>query len=375
MATVVLVKTESEPGAIGDSVRRAINELGGIRNYVSAGQKVLIKPNFVAAVPSAVTDFEVLAAVIDEVRTAGGGPILGECPGFEFDSAATLRYLRVDKFAQEYKIKLINLEEDSYVERSFSHPLVKRVQVARCAVEADVIINVPKMKSHKLTTVSLAIKNCFGLLSKESRRLIHAAGLHRGIAGLYSMFQPALTVMDGLVIPSSGAVYGDRVKLGIIAASTDMLSLDLICSRLLGADPKDVEHIAIAAEQGCPEPEVVGDRIKPVPIGGLQNTPRRWLYRAMFRSVYAFDCAFSMLGGHTVIPRFHNRFGIRPVVNWDKCNDCGDCMRVCEIDAIDVENRRLEYDRCMLLRCMACVEACEAGAIRTRQFGAASDWR
>jgi uncharacterized protein (DUF362 family)/Pyruvate/2-oxoacid:ferredoxin oxidoreductase delta subunit len=365
MATVVLVKTETH--AIRGSVLTAMNTLGGIRGYVSPGQKVLIKPNFVAAVPSAVTDFAVLTAVIDEVKTAGGEPFLGECPGFEFDSAATLRYLKVDKYAQDNQIKLINLEEDSYVQRRFDHPLVKRVQVARCAVEADVIINVPKMKSHKLTTVSLAIKNCFGLLSKESRRLIHAAGLHRGIAALYSLFHPALTVMDGLVIPAAGAVYGDRRSLGIIAASTDMLSLDLICSRLLGADPTDVEHIAMAAAQGYQEPEVVGDRIQPVQVAGLQNTPRRWLYRAMFRSVYAFDCAFSVLGGRTVIPWFHNRFGIRPVVNWGKCNDCGACMGVCEIDAIDVEHRRLDYDRCARLRCMACVEACETQAITTKQ--------
>lgn len=367
MAKVALVKTGQGPRAIRTSVNRALEMLGGIRHYVSPGQRVLVKPNFVAAVPSAVTDLTVLASVIDEVRSVGAVPFLGECPGFEFDSSATLRYLRVDKFAQDNAVNLINLEADSYVDQPFDHPFVKSVKVAASALEADAIINVPKMKSHKLTTVSMAIKNSFGLLAKESRRQIHALGLHRGIAALYKLFQPVVSVMDGLTIPSTGAVYGSRIDLGIIAASSDMLSLDLACSPLLGAQPEDVEHLALAARYGITPVEILGDHIQPVRVSGLENTPRRWLYRAGYRSVYAFDCMVAKFGSNTIIPWFHNRFGLHPVINWSKCNDCGDCQPICEVNAIDIQARRIDYGRCAHLRCMACIDVCPRGAISTAQ--------
>jgi uncharacterized protein (DUF362 family)/Pyruvate/2-oxoacid:ferredoxin oxidoreductase delta subunit len=293
--------------------------------------------------------------------------VIGECPGFEFDSAATFRYLRTFDFAESCGIEMINFEFDDYVEVPFDHPRVPRVKIARAAAEADAIVNVPRMKSHKLTTLSLGIKNCFGMLEKSSRRKVHALGLHQGIAALYKLFHPAFTLVDGLTIPADGAVYGQHVRLGAIAASEDMLSVDLVCSRLLGAHPADIDHIRIAWGDRSIRPELVGDHIEPVTVGGLEDTRKRRAYRTIYRTVYAADHYLSRFGVQSTIPWFHCTFGIHPVVNWTKCNYCGECEKVCPVDAIELKKSELDYGRCGRMRCLRCIDVCEPAAISVKQ--------
>lgn len=363
MALVSVVKWGGEAESIRECTKKAIDLIGGMSAFIHPGQRVLVKPNFVAPITSAVTDFDVITAVIQEIKAVGATPFLGKSTGFEFDPSATFRFLKVYEFAYDNGIDLIDFETDSYVEKSFDHPFIHKVLVARSAVEADAIVNVPRMKSHKLTTLSMAIKNCFGMLAPKSRRIIHAAGIHNGIAALYELFHPAINVMDGLIIPAEGAIYGAKAELSVITASEDMLSLDFACAPMLGANPMEIEHLAIASHGSSPSFDIVGDEVTPVNIFGLRNTAKRKLYRAIYQSLYAFDEAASRLGAPTIIPWFHTKFGIHPVVNWQKCTGCGDCIKVCQVEAIDLSRQCIDYSRCSRLRCMACVEACPKGVI------------
>ena len=164
-----MVRTTDENGPIEAATKRVIDLVGGLSSRISAGQRVLIKPNFVAPVPTAVTSPDVLRAIVKEIVSIGATPVIGECPGFEFDSEVTFKFLKVRELADEIGAEFVNLERDEYVESGFHHPWVKCVRVARLAVECDAIINIPRMKSHKLTDISLSIKNCFGLIAKRYR--------------------------------------------------------------------------------------------------------------------------------------------------------------------------------------------------------------
>jgi ferredoxin len=262
---------------------------------------------------------------------------------------------------------MVNYELGEYVEVPFDHPRVPKVRIAKIAAEADAIINVPRMKSHKLTTLSLGIKNCFGMLEKTSRRKVHVMGLDQGIAALYKLFKPAFTLIDGLTVPAAGAVYGEHLRFGVIAASEDLLSLDIVCSRLLGADPADITHVAIARGDRTMQPEVVGDQVEPIKVGGLEDTRRRRAYRNIYRTVYTVDHYLSRVGVQTTIPWFHTKFGIHPEVEWAKCNQCGKCAEICPVEAFDIKKRALDYGRCGRMRCLKCVEVCDPGAIVVKQ--------
>jgi uncharacterized protein (DUF362 family)/ferredoxin len=367
MARVAVCKAGEGETAVRETTLRTIDMLGGISKYILPGMRVLIKPNFVAPVETAVTDFVILRTLVESVQKAGATPFLGECPGFEFDSEATFRFLRIREFAGDCGVEVINFEFDRYVEVPFSHPKVPRIRVAKSALEADAIINVPRMKSHKLTTLSLGIKNCFGMVERTSRRYVHAMGIDHGIAALYKLFKPAFTLVDGLTVPAEGAVYGEYHKFGVLAASEDMLSVDIVCSRLLGADPADIKHIAMVWGDRSMQPEVVGDRVQPIRVTGLEDTGKRRTYRKIYQTVYAADHYLSKTGAKTIIPWFHRKLGIHPVVDWSRCNNCGKCTDVCPVDAVNLANRKLDDAKCGRVRCLKCVEVCEPGAISVKQ--------
>lgn len=367
MARVALVKVGDGQEAVRAAATRALDMLGGMSRFISPGMRVLIKPNFVAPVETAVTDFTILRTLVEGIRDLGGTPMFGECPGFEFDSQGTLRFLKVQELADGCGVEMVNFETDSYVEVPFDHPRVPVVRIARAAAEADAIVNVPRMKSHKLTTLSLGIKNCFGMLEKASRRRVHVMGLDQGIAALYKLFHPAFTLIDGLTVPAAGAVYGENLKFGVVAASEDMLSLDLVCSRLLGADPAEITHVAMAWGDRQMQPEVVGDEVEPVRVGGLEDTGRRRAYRNIYRAVYTIDHYLSLVGVQTTIPWFHCKFGIHPVVDWSMCDSCGECVEVCPVGAINLKRPALDYGRCGRMRCLKCVEVCKPQAITVKQ--------
>jgi uncharacterized protein (DUF362 family) len=301
MARVAVVKCGQNPGDVREAFGRLMELVGGLSDRIRPGQRVLVKPNFVAPVAGAVTDSEVVSAVVYAVMETGATPVIGECPGFEYDSHVTFQVVGVQELAEKLGVEAINFEDDEYVEVPFNHPRVRTVQIARAAAECDAIINIPRMKSHKLTDLSLAIKNCFGMLKKESRREVHARGLDHGIAALNELFHPALTVMDGLVVPSAGAVYGEHVPYGVLAASDNMLALDLAACRLLGYAPADVKHIALAASQTKPQVELVGDQVDPLVLPHRGSARRKMLYRHAYATLYAFDHHLSRTGAGTII--------------------------------------------------------------------------
>ncbi|MBI2844728.1 MAG: DUF362 domain-containing protein [Armatimonadetes bacterium] len=368
MIAVAIARSGFEPDEVAGATRRAMELAGGLSGRIAPGQRVLVKPNLVAPVHEAVTDKVVLSEVVRAVIELGATPMIGECPGFEYDSRVTLEFLGLWKLADELGVEAVNFEEEDYVRVPFEHPVVKWVKVARAAVECDAIINVPRMKCHKLTDVSLAIKNCFGMLEKPSRREIHAWGLNRGIAALYRLFRPALNVLDGLIIPMSGAVYGNYERLGVVAASSDMLALDLVAAELLGVSPTSVEHIVLASRwNGNLPSKVVGDEVEPIHRACAGKQWRRTAYRRIYQAIYAMDHCASRLGANSLIPWFHTRFGIRPSIDWSRCNFCGECPKVCPVNAIDLDKKKLDYGLCSKARCLYCIPICPQGAITEKQ--------
>lgn len=354
-------------GNVCDAVRRAMSLAGGLDGIVSAGDRVLLKPNFVGPYRKAVTSFDVIRAVVEAVREHGGVPFLCESSGYEFDTNATLRILSVRELAEEIGIEVVNPEEDGFVEVKTPGGPLSTWRVARSAREADCIINLPKLKGHSLSGMTIGAKNLMGLLHRATRKRMHILGLTRAIPALPGIFRPALTVVDGSTTLGR-AVFSDEEPLAVILASRNVLAVDLASLDVVAVPRRRARHIDYAARgvSGLAPARLVGDTdfTHPMPDMARAGLGSR-LHRALMWALYAADMIFEpLLRGQSLIPLAHWYFGVRPSIIRARCDACGECAAVCPVDAVDVPSKRIRRSACMVVRCMRCLEACPLNAIK-----------
>jgi uncharacterized protein (DUF362 family)/NAD-dependent dihydropyrimidine dehydrogenase PreA subunit len=356
----------------GEKVRRILHALGGLGRWVKPGYLVLIKPNFVAPLPDSATSFEILEAIVDGVRGCGGRPVIGESSGFEFDTATTLRVLGAYDFARRNDVQLVNLDVCDFTSVKLHNGLIKEVKISALVQQADVLINVPKLKRHSVTGVTLAMKNLFGLLARESRRKLHALGLERGIFELTRVIKSDLVIADGSVVKER-AVYGAKRPLGIVVGGTDVYAVDKECCRFMQVDYRGVAHINFALRQGLARQgyQAVSlsqrDTLEDFHLTPINQEDSIWemLHRLSYQLIYLSDIPYAWLSkGKSLIPRAHFYLGTRPKIDPKKCTECGDCVPVCPVNAIQIPGRRIIPSQCMRVRCLECVRICPESAIR-----------
>lgn len=343
-------------------VRELIAASGGLAGRFSAGARVLIKPNFVAPFPAATTDLAVIAAVAEEVRAAGGVPVVGESSGYEFSAEATHDVLGVRPYLAARDVEFVNLDEYPYEEVTLAST-GQVVELTRLASECEYLVNLPVLKGHTITKVTGAVKNTFGLLSRESRRRLHVSGLHEGIAALSRHFEGALHLADARNLLVR-AVFSDVRPLGFFLAADDPFALDHFGSRLLGIDPDSVTHL-----DGVPDYRVSGA----LPEGAeaelsRRDAPRDRFHRAMYSAFYLVDeVKTRTVGGPSLIPHLHWNLGVHPEIGRLSDAELERLAALCPVGAIDVGERRIVAEKCMPVRCMMCLRAAtEPDAIRLK---------
>lgn len=366
MTKVVSVNGRSKISA-QEKVRYILSELGGLLRIVQPGNLVLIKPNFVAPFPHAVTSFEILEAVIEQVKQCGGQPIVAESSGFEFDTKKTFEILGVYEFAERNKTTLINVDDAKLTTLPLDKGLTRKIAVPEIVLEADVIINVPKLKRHSLTKITGGMKNLFGLLSKESRRKLHAYGLERGIFELNKAIKSDLVIVDASIV-TSRAVFGKQENLDTIIGGNSVYSVDMFCSRLLGLDYNEVKHLKLALNDGISHDEYRVLGLSPNKfLCHYNDSLLKKLRRIEYKLAYMTDIPYSWLtGGSSLIPWLHYHFGLRPELDSKRCTGCGDCVSVCPVNAISLPDKRINQKLCMQVRCLKCVDICPESAISIR---------
>ncbi len=339
-----------------------VDALGGFAGRFSAGATVLIKPNFVAPFPAATTDLALVAAVAEAIRAAGGVPVVGESSGYEFASESTHAVLGVGPYLAERDIRFVNLDEYPYDEVVLEAS-GQRVELTRLALEAELVVNMAVLKGHTITKVTGAVKNTFGLLSRESRRRLHVSGLHEGIAAVSRQFPSALHFADARNLLVR-AVFSDVRPLGFFLAADDPFALDHFGAKLLGLDADSVAHLT-----GVPDYVVDGA----LPEGAerelsRRDAPRDRLHRAMYSAFYLVDEVKSRtVGGDSIIPHLHWSLGVHPELGTLSDEELARLAALCPVGAIDVATRRIVAEKCMPVRCMACLRAAsEPGAVKLK---------
>ena len=175
---------------------------------------------------------------------------------------------------QDYTIGSQDCKEDEFVEVAVPGGLVlKQARVPRTILEADVFINLPVMKIHSLTMVTLAIKNLHGIVSDYDKLYQHCyreAALARKLTDVLRIRRIDLSVLDGLLAQEGDhAADGRTVEMGLVMASRDAVALDAVAGAVMGLEPDEVDTTRIAGEEGLGEAdlakiEVVGESIEAV---------------------------------------------------------------------------------------------------------------
>jgi uncharacterized protein (DUF362 family)/Pyruvate/2-oxoacid:ferredoxin oxidoreductase delta subunit len=349
--TVLIHPADYDFGTLGPAVSGLLDRMGSLG--IDPGSKVLIKPNFLApAKPerALTTHPMVLRAVIEYVLQRGATPLVADSPGM----GTFERVLREGGYAEA--LKGLDVEVRPFresVQVDIGAPFGK-IAIAREAVEADAVVNLPKLKTHAMMLLTLGVKNLFGCvvgLTKVQWHLRSGVNRHlfaRLLVQIYRAVNPVATLVDGILgMEGQGpGRSGTPRRLGLLVAGVSAPAVDLAVCRLLGVPADELPTHRAAMELGlAPRDVAISGNFQPVRdfelplMGPLTFGPRRF-------------------------ERLIRRYLVqRPAVEAVECRMCGECWRHCPAKAIAPSAKAIgfDYDRC--IRCYCCVEMCPHGAL------------
>jgi uncharacterized protein (DUF362 family) len=247
-------------GTIERSLARGLESLSlGLSGMKTA----LVKPNIVAAaMPSTgvVTHPAVVEAIVRVLRAHGFREItIADGPGVGLDAGRVFQVTGYAALAERLGVRLLDLNASERRERPWKYGTIG---VPAILEDVDLYVNVPKVKTHGYTTVTLSIKNHKGMLSEADKKLDHHLGLHDPLVQQAKLAPPGLIVVDGIVgVEGDGPLHGRPVRSAIFVVGTNLLEVDATVARRMGFDPREIKHLRIAEAEGLGtmDPDVVGE--------------------------------------------------------------------------------------------------------------------
>jgi len=358
-SSVSIVKCQNyDEGKVLDALRRSIDLIGGIQNFVREGSRVLLKPNLLygkSPEKAVTTHPSILKGMIQIVQEAGGIPSIGDSPSVG-SLMKTAEKAGIKAVADEMMCPLIEFNKPTLPSKG-ERKIFKQLEIDQTVLEADVVINLPKFKTHGMMLLTLGVKNLFGCVPGPRKALWHLkAGedwktFAQILVDIYQIIQPSLTILDGIVgMDGNGPNSGRPIPLGLILASENSLNLDQVACDLLGISRKSLLTNRVAFEQGLGKDgiDVLGERVEKVKISDFQfptlsqpdwNMPR-FLRKAL-----------------------RNALTSKPIIEETICNECDRCEEICPPKALTRRGKGLVFDYGQCIRCFCCLEVCPEGAI------------
>jgi uncharacterized protein (DUF362 family) len=231
---------------------RALEMIGSdVDDVLSRRKPILIKPNYINSEhPSTgiTTDSRVIEGIIKFLKARKTeGIIIGEGSGWG-DTFQAFKVAGVDALAERWGVKLVDLNKDKIIEVEAPTPLaLKKIKVAKTALESA-IISVPKLKPHRIATVTLSLKNMMGALA--SKGSMHRGNLSKNIADLASILTPSISVVDGIIAGEGHETSGNPVEMNLIITGTDPVAVDAVGAAVMGIPPTEAKHLLFAEKKG-----------------------------------------------------------------------------------------------------------------------------
>ncbi|HEY3314673.1 MAG TPA: DUF362 domain-containing protein [Bacillota bacterium] len=371
-----------DQAAVDAAVAESIRLVGGMGRYVQPGQRVLIKVNLLSRKKpeeAVTTHPAVVEAVVKLVQAAGGRPVIGDSPAGPYTGHRMTQMYRVTGMEEVARRTGAALNDDfGEATRSFAGgALFKSFSLTRSVLDADVVIAMPKLKTHGLTAYTGAVKILFGCIPGMGKveyhvrlpRLEDFAGM---LVDLALCVRPALTVMDAVVGMDGPGPSAGRIRpVGLIIASPDPFALDVAAVSAVGHDPGRIPTIAAAGRRGLPA------RIEDVNILGAPLDEVR-LHDFVLPGTGGIQSVQNRLPG-PLNRAIRTAISPRPVFHHDLCTGCADCFTSCPPKAIEMRKvaadgrgdqkgaARPHVDLGRCIRCFCCQELCPQKAVEVHR--------
>jgi uncharacterized protein (DUF362 family)/NAD-dependent dihydropyrimidine dehydrogenase PreA subunit len=343
------------------NVRQAVDRAFELFPLKLKGKKILVKPNVLRAGKSEegiTTHPAVLRAVVEKIETLQPAAIVvGDNPG-AFSYGANEKSFEETGLMEAAGRYYRNIGSDSQ-NVEFNPDFMPTVNVSRMVLEADIIISLPKFKTHGLTTLSGAIKNSYGILPGAQKAKLHkAAGspkrFHEMLIDVFRLRIPDLFIVDGVVgMEGNGPVSPDLRDIGLILASDNAVAMDAVISTMMGLKPSKLWFLQKAKEAGLGDYDlstikVIG-KLKPIPdfklppLGGEASTDNKALQ-----------------------DRLQQLTLLLPQADPELCTGCGTCVDQCAAMALSMNENLPQVDADSCITCFCCQEMCPEKAMTLR---------
>jgi uncharacterized protein (DUF362 family)/NAD-dependent dihydropyrimidine dehydrogenase PreA subunit len=319
-------------------------------------KKVLVKPNILGPFPperGVTTDPRIISAIVQELKKCKSKEIIVG------DNSGSIHYdpLKIAKITG-----ILDASDGCYgniarkvLKVKVESKFIDELFISRIVKEADYVINVPKFKTHMLTTITGAIKNMFGIIPGGKKAQLHS--LNRSIdefaellVDIYQIRIPDLNIMDAIIgMEGAGPTHGKIRIINKIISSDNGISLDAVMAAMMGLKPDTIELLQVAKDRNLGETDIsnifIDGELKV--ISGFK-TPDNGLLQKIIKAV---------------VPHVFNFNKVIPVIDHNKCKICKKCIEVCPVFAMNLTNKFPEADRKKCISCFCCDEHCPYGAI------------
>jgi uncharacterized protein (DUF362 family) len=250
------------------------------------GRSVLLKPNLVeyAAGSSINTDPRLVVAAANTLRRLGASSVVvAEGPGHRRDTEAVLLASGMHEALADARIPFVDLNDAPLVRTPLhtSYTGLRELWVPRVLRETEMVVSMPKLKTHHWVGVTMSLKNCFGCMPGRvygwPKDVFHVRGIPESILDIVAAVRPSLVIMDGIVgMEGDGPIMGDPVASGVVVVSKDLVAADVTGARLMGMEPEKVPYLMEAGRflgqarseritQLAEDPERLAKRFRPAP--------------------------------------------------------------------------------------------------------------
>ena len=250
---VSIVKAPAYDQSVYDTVRRLVTEhVGDVR-----GKRILLKPNLVEFEPDSCinTNPILVHAAYEAFHGLGAAQVtIAEGPGHRrntLDLADAAGYFRTvpgfeDKFVD------LNLDEVTRVRPEQQFSRIKKLYLPNHVLGADLLVSMPKMKTHHWAGATLSMKNLFGTVPSGiygwPKNVLHWAGIDESIADLHAAYPRQFAIVDGIVgMEGNGPIQGTPKHVGVLVAGTDPAAVDATCCRIMKIDPFQIQYLRLAS--------------------------------------------------------------------------------------------------------------------------------